>query len=248
MSRNYGLNSPVPQYLTNLTSLSILELSGCDLRGSFPQLSQLKELYMSWNYDLHVDLTKMFKHSWPKLQTFSISQTKVTGSFRNFVSNAPRLVNLNAPYCYIQGSIPKSICKISSLQKISLNHNKFTGSIPSCITDLENLNLFDVRSNSIKGKVSLISLVNKLNLTFLDLSSNRLTVVIDRHLVPSKFELETLNLRSCNLKGVIPPLICSLTHLKELDLSNNMLTGHIPSCIFEFKNANRFQWANDGLS
>ncbi|XP_026444556.1 receptor-like protein 12 [Papaver somniferum] len=119
-----------------------------------------------------------------------------------------------------------------------------TGTIPSCITKLRNLSFCDVSHNSFRGTVML----NELNLTSLDLSYNKLTVVIDQHQYPSPgFRLEFLRLRSCNLKGFIPAFICNFTLLKYLDLSYNNLTGAIPSCISKLQNLNHLDLSNNKL-
>ncbi|KAI3958234.1 hypothetical protein MKW92_030160 [Papaver armeniacum] len=279
LSENYDLKFHIPVQLVNLTSLSILDLSYCDLQGSVPYLPQLAKFDVSRNSDLRPDLTRMFQHKWPKLQTLSISYANASGSIPDSISNAPLLVNLDAYICGIegslpssiynlsqlrsldlssnsitgyvhssisnltflrtldlsynvlQGSIPKSICEMFSLQELRLSNNNITGFIPSCLTNLKNLTKFRVDGNSIEGTVSLISFINS-SLKVLDLSSNRLTVVIDRHFhLYSKFKLEVLNLQSCNLEGLFPTFfLCKLSNLKSLDLSHNHLTGVIPTC------------------
>ncbi|KAI3967961.1 hypothetical protein MKW92_044003 [Papaver armeniacum] len=267
------LSFQIPVQLLNLTSLSTLYLSGCELQGSVPYLPQLKELDVSETYGLHTDfLTKMFRHQWPKLQRLSISLTNVGGPIPNSISNAPVLASLSAFECSIQGSLPSSIynlsrlqsldlgynnitghihssiCDISSLRELWLDENNITGTIPRCLTKLQHLGAFSVYKNSIEGTVSLVSFMNDLNLTYLDLGLNRLTVVTDEpsHRY-SRFKLQHLVLSSCNLKGLIPSVICNLTHLNYLDLSHNNLTGIIPSCISKLKLYSRLNLSHNKL-
>ncbi|KAI3897732.1 hypothetical protein MKW92_043859 [Papaver armeniacum] len=296
LSENYDLNVQIPVQLVNLTSLSILDLSHCDLQGSVPYLPQLTKFDVSRNFDLRPDLTRMFQQKWPKLQRFSISRTNPIGSIPDSISNAPILVNLDASVCWFEGSlpssiynlsqlqsldlfgnsitgyihssisnltflrmldlsynffngsIPKSICEMFSLQELDLRNNTITGFIPSCLTNLKNLTVFTVDGNSIEGTVSLISFINDLDLKVLDLGSNRLTVVIDRHFhLYSKFKLEFLNLQSCNLEGLFPTFfMCKLSNLRFLDLSHNHLTGVIPTC-FSKLNLITFDLSNNKL-
>ncbi|KAI3903106.1 hypothetical protein MKW92_005713 [Papaver armeniacum] len=262
MVANWGLTSEIPVEMANLTSLSILDLSYCGLQGSVPYLPQLKEFNVGFNYNLHPNLTNMFRLQWPKLQRLSMTATNIGGTIPSSISNAPVLVSLYANACSIQGFLPpsiyslshlqsldlsensitgyipssisnlkslnildlsvnnfqgsiqKSICQILPLEKLYLHRNNITGTIPSCITKLKNLTHFDVHGNSIEGNVSLISLINELNLSWLDLGSNRITVVIDQNFhAYSKLKLGYLSLRSCNLNGVFPSLICELSHL-----------------------------------
>ncbi|KAI3934131.1 hypothetical protein MKW92_029844 [Papaver armeniacum] len=174
----------------------------------------------------------MFKHKWPRLQKLWISSTIVNESVPSSISNAPLLISLKASSCSIQGTLPSSFYNLSQLQLLDLSRNSITGSIPksicenvhlrffyflnnnitgtipSCMTKLQNLREFRVAGNFIEGNLSLFSLSE--NLTSLDMSS-------------------------CNLKGLFPISICSLTNLEELDVSQNSLTGTIPSCLFKLK-------------
>ncbi|XP_026438564.1 receptor-like protein EIX2 [Papaver somniferum] len=275
MNYNYKLASPFKMQLANLTSLSIFELSNCQLHGSvaIPHLPQLKVLDVTYNPNLHVDLTRMFKHQWPKLQKLWISGTKVNGSFLHLVSNVSSLVSLSAASCSIQGSLPPSFYNLSQLQHLTLynnsitgdvhslisnlkylyhldlSHNKFQGTIPSGITKLQYLGFVDLSKNSIEGNVSLASLINEMNLTSLDLSSNKLTLDIDQplHMYPI-LRLERLLLGSCNLKRFPTSIICNLTHLWLLELSHNNLTGAIPSCLFRLKYLHSLDLSHNNLS
>ncbi|KAI3856798.1 hypothetical protein MKW92_044761 [Papaver armeniacum] len=286
MSEN-NLHLQFPILHANLTSsLSILNLSYCGLQGTpghLPYLPKLKELDVSSNPDLNVNLSLLFEHQLPQLQTLAISETKLNGSIPSSIINAPVLTSLTASDCSIkqlpssifnlsrlryldlsansitgylpgslsnlknlqflslsynnfQGPIPELICEISTLQVLDLAYNNFTGTIPSCVKKFRNLNRFDVYGNSLEGNVSVLSLINELNLNSLHLSPNRLTAVIDEQQHLSKFKLDKLGLRSCNLRGLIPAFICDLTQLSTLDLSNNKLSGAIPSCLFKLKN------------
>ncbi|KAI3856797.1 hypothetical protein MKW92_044760 [Papaver armeniacum] len=241
MSEN-NLHLQFPILHANLTSsLSILNLSYCGL----------EELDVSSNPDLNVNLTLLFEHPLPQLQTLAISETKLNGSIPSSIINAPVLTSLTASDCSIQ-QLPSSIFNLSRLRYLDLSansitgylpgsfsnlkicildlaYNNFTGTIPSCVKKFRNLNRFDVYGNSLEGNVSVFSLINELNLNSLHLSPNRLTAVIDEQQHLSKFKLDKLGLRSCNLRGLIPAFICDLTRLSTLDLSlKNQLQMTLP--------------------
>ncbi|KAI3880764.1 hypothetical protein MKW92_035131 [Papaver armeniacum] len=150
------LNSWYPVHLANLTSLSILDLSGCNLyssSGSIPYLPQLKELDVSYNQDLHVDLNRMFEHEWPNLNKLWISQTLVNKSIPSSISNAPLLASLSASFCRIHGSLPSSFYNLSQLQYLDLSYNSIRGDIRSSISNLKFLYHLDLSNNKFQGSI-----------------------------------------------------------------------------------------------
>ncbi|KAI3932215.1 hypothetical protein MKW92_009109 [Papaver armeniacum] len=242
------LSSKIPVQIANLTSLSTLDLYRCGLEGSVPYLPQLKVLDVSLNLNLRPDLTRMFQHPWPKLQTLDISFTNVNGSIPVWISNAPLLVTFFANSSSIQGSIPPTIYNLSRLQYLDLSYNNISGYIHSSISNLKFLKMLDLSDNNFQGNVSLISLINELDLSSLNLGSNRLTVVVDQNFHQySKFKLEYLALPSCNLTGSVPTFVCDLSNLQLLNLSHNPLTGAIPSCISKLKKLLTFDISNNNL-
>eukprot|EP01018_Ginkgo_biloba_P005713 Gb_21248 [translate_table: standard] len=77
--------------------------------------------------------------------------------------------------------------------------------------------------------------VNEENLTklaVLSLSANRLTVHIPPTWIPP-FQLEYLDLISCNIGGVIPPFISIQYSLRYLRLASNNLIGSIPTWLWD---------------
>ncbi|XP_026438582.1 receptor-like protein 14 [Papaver somniferum] len=219
MNHNFGIPYPFPVELANLTSLSILGLSGCNLHGSVPYLDG--SLHSSF-YDLS------------ELQYLYLSDNSVTGFIHPSISNLKFLYHLDLSFNNFEGSIPKSICENLPLEILLLDYNNITGTIPSCLSKLQNLKHFAVAGNSIEGNVSFFSLMNE-NLIALDMRFNsRLNLDMSLQLLP-KFRLKYLRLRSCNLKGSFPISICNLTDLVELDFSDNSLTGTTPSCLFKLK-------------
>ncbi|XP_026444402.1 LRR receptor-like serine/threonine-protein kinase GSO1 [Papaver somniferum] len=223
---NTNASGSIPDSISNAPLLVDFDASFCGIQGSLP----------SSIYNLS------------QLQSLDLSENSITGYIHSSISNLTFLRMLDLSYNNLQGSIPKSICEMFSLQELRLSNNTITGLIPSCLTNLKNLTVFRVDGNSIEGTVSLISLMNDLNLKVLGLGSNRLTVVIDRHShLYSKFKLEFLNLQSCNLEGLFPTLfMCKLSNLMVLDLSHNHLTGVIPAC-FSKLNFYAFDLSNNKL-
>ncbi|KAI3853083.1 hypothetical protein MKW92_045022 [Papaver armeniacum] len=218
------VNGSIPSSISNTSSLVSLDMLGCAILGSLPasisNLSQLQNLELGYN--------------------------NIAGFIPPSISKLKKLQILSLTQNNLQGFIPESICEMSSLQQINLGNN-LTGTIPSCIGKLRNLQKFHISGNSIGGSISLISLLNELNLTWISLSANNITAEVDAKLVLPKFGLQFLALKSCNLKGYIPTFICKLPQLVTLDLSRNNLQGGIPSCIFELQNLSYLDLSNNNL-
>ncbi|KAI3957571.1 hypothetical protein MKW92_027735 [Papaver armeniacum] len=198
------LNSWYPLHLANLTSLSILDLSGCNLygsSGSVPYLPQLKELDVSYNQDLHVDLYKMFEHEWPNLNKLWISQTLVNKSIPSSISNAPLLVSLSASSCSIHGSLPSSFYNLSQLQYLDLSYNSITGDIHSSISKLKFL-------------------------YHLDLSNNRFQGSIPKSICEI-FSLQKLQVSYNNITGILPSCMSNLKNLGYFGAAQNFIEGNV---------------------
>ncbi|XP_026431521.1 LRR receptor-like serine/threonine-protein kinase GSO2 [Papaver somniferum] len=209
-----SVNGSIPSSISNAPELLSLVASDCYLKRSLPTtISALS-----------------------KLEYLDLSENHITGYVPSFGSNTKNLQYLTFFQNKFQGPVPESICDITSLQKLDFSSNELSNMLPSCITKLHNLNYLDVSSNSFEGIFSLDSLINELSLTESNLNSNNITIEIDENELPSKFQLESLQLQSCNMEGHIPAFFCKFTNLSTLDLSNNNLMGSIPSCLFKHQN------------
>ncbi|XP_026437121.1 LRR receptor-like serine/threonine-protein kinase GSO2 [Papaver somniferum] len=219
------VNGSIPSSITNASSLVSLDMLGCAIQGSLPaSISNLS-----------------------RLQKLELNHNNIAGFIPPSISKLKKLQILSLTQNNLQGFIPESTCEMSSLQQINLGRNNLTGTIPSCIGKLRNLQKFHISGNSVGGSVSLISLLNELNLTWISLSANNITAEVDVKLVRPKFGLQILALKSCNLQGHIPTFICNLPQLVALDLSHNNLRGAIPSFIFELQNLSYLDLSKNNL-
>ncbi|KAI3903111.1 hypothetical protein MKW92_005718 [Papaver armeniacum] len=248
------LSSKIPVQIANLTSLSTLHLYRCGLEGSVPYLPQLKVLDVSLNLNLRPDLTRMFQHPWPKLQTLDISFTNVNGSIPVSISNAPLLVTVFANSSSIQGSLPPTIYNLSRLQYLDLSFNNIseylalpscnlTGSVPTFVCDLSNLELLNLSHNHLTGAIP--SCISKLkNLGTFDISNNNLGgplpplpfppfVKSDMFSFESKsFVVSVFDVSNNKLSGEISIETAKrYTSFRSINLSGNQLSGPIPFSI-----------------
>ncbi|KAG4943990.1 hypothetical protein JHK84_048049 [Glycine max] len=138
-----------------------------------------------------------------------------------FCQNLLRLL-LELTRNYFNGSIPKSLGRLSSVVTLNLLGNRLTGSIPSEIGDMASLQ--ELRIYDLKGPT----------MTFPNLKNLKL--------------LLRLELRNCLITVPIPNYIGEIESLKSIDLSSNMLTGSIPDSFQDLGNLNYLFLTNNSLS
>lgn len=170
---NNDFTFQIPAQLANMTSLSVLDFSNCQLQGSVPYLPQLKELAVS-SSTLQLNLTRMCLRLWPRLEILDIGGTSVNGSIPSAISNAPLLVKLLASGCKIQGSLPTSITKLFRLQSLDLSNNNITGYLPVSISNLKHLEFLYMYSNNLQGPIP-ESICGISSLRKIELRGNNLT-------------------------------------------------------------------------
>jgi len=115
--------------------------------------------------------------------------------------------------------------------------NELTEQIPQSLLVLPNLMHLDIEGNNLMGAVDLASLLWRLeNLTYLNLSHNKLTVMEGEGSNSSStnpFRLKGLGLASCNMTK-IPNLLMHLNHIDDLDILCNNISGDIPNWIWNY--------------
>lgn len=129
----------------------------------------------------------------------------------------------------LTGTLPDSICNLTSLTVLVLYPGQVTGPIPSSLgSSLRQLRLLSLTNNLLTGPVP-DSLAGLPDLHTLDLSNNRLSGPIPPSLLlPSSPNLKVLILsNNGNLTGEIPSGF-STSQILHLDLSHNSIYGELP--------------------
>ncbi|KAM6579417.1 hypothetical protein CsatA_003191 [Cannabis sativa] len=205
------LEGPFPSSIFKLVNnLSFLFLSSNRLSGvvsldEFSKLKSLKYLDLSFN-------------------NLSVVDYSIKNNVNNTLPNT--LFSLALSSCGLTG-FPYSLRSAKDFGTASCfyTYNQIQGDIPSWLWNVgkDSLYFLDLSHN-------LLTHVDQLpwkNLQNIDLCSNKL----QGHLpIPP---LSTLLFLFANneLVGEIPSMICNLTSLRAVDLSNNSLSGNIPPCL-----------------
>uniref|UniRef100_A0ACD5YB17 Uncharacterized protein n=1 Tax=Avena sativa TaxID=4498 RepID=A0ACD5YB17_AVESA len=137
-----------------------------------------------------------------------------------------------------QHLLPTSLFALPFLEYLDLSDNLLEGRIPinsswKCSSLLQTIRLSE---NMLRGKFDFLWLRSCTKLREIDLSRNTdLVVQVKLHGWVPEFQLKKIILSWCNLdKSVItePYFLPAQRHLQFLDLSNNNLTGSMPSWLF----------------
>ncbi|KAJ0900596.1 putative non-specific serine/threonine protein kinase [Helianthus annuus] len=223
-----------PQWLQNQRKLEQLVLSNASLYGLVP----------TWLRNMSM------------LSALDLSHNKLIGSLINLpFSKYTRELSLQDNL--FNGSIPRSVCRVTSLEILDVSSNRLSGNIPDCVGNLQDLSLLILSSNGLFGVLpSSLGNINsslrwlKLNdnnfngqipqdlgklsyLNVLDLGNNEFSGNIPKWIGEELWALRILRLHKNNFTGGIPHSLCKCSSLHILDIAHNSLTGSIPHCFGE---------------
>ncbi|CAI6005594.1 unnamed protein product, partial [Closterium sp. NIES-65] len=126
---NNGLSGSLPQSLSGLTQLSVLDLSSNFLDGTIP--------------DMISELTQ--------LSVLDLSNNGLTGSVPQGLSNLKQLRVLDLSFNSLDGTIPEGISELTQLSVLDMSNNRLSGSVPQALTGLTQLTVLKLRNNQLGG-------------------------------------------------------------------------------------------------
>lgn len=130
------------------------------------------------------------------------------------------VVELNLSGNSLDGNFPNAILSLTNLQKLDLSANKISGNVPS-LNSLFSLNYLNLSENSLSGDAS--SIIQSNGLQSLLLGENNFSLS-STNFLSSLSNLENLDFSGFNL-NTVPSEINGLSHLKNLNLSNNAISN-----------------------
>ena len=249
------LSGEIPSQLANLTKLTRLSLSNNRLSGEIPlwlgDLSSLNELHL-WRNQLSGNIPPVLG-SLANLTELGLSDNRLSGGIPTELGNLSNLKLMLLHGNHLDGQIPTELGRLASLEVLDLGGNQLNGTIPAELGQLTNLTRLHLTDNHLDGGIP-TGLGGLENLTHLLLGYNRLQGTIPSQLgnltklrvltlenqnyfkgrawadIGSVANLERqLNTETNFLHGSLPLQLQNLDDLTTLDLSNNRLTGYIPS-------------------
>lgn len=211
--------------LKNASNLQELDLAGNHLGGALPpiigDLSALVQINLDTNF--------------------------ISGEIPPQISNLINLTLLNLSSNLMNGTIPTELCQMAKLERLYLSNNSLSGHIPASLGDMPHLGLLDLSKNMLEGTIP-DTFANLVQLRRLLLYENDLSGNIPPSLGKC-INLEILDLSHNRISGTIPAAVAGLSSLKlYLNLSSNMLNGHIPLELSKMDMVLAIDLSNNNLS
>eukprot|EP01018_Ginkgo_biloba_P030062 Gb_35570 [translate_table: standard] len=177
--------------------------------------------------------------------TLNISFAGLNGTVNEGLFELKSFVHLNLSNNEFRGGIPKTIGSLQRLKYLNVANSGFSGVIPPHLANLSRFHFLDLSSSGAMGydhylkSEDLSWLKNLRELQYLSLSGTDLNGMAGQQWgqnIGHLYNLQTLHLSYCNLFGTISLVGSISTWLWDLpihflDLSQNNLTGKIPSSL-----------------
>ncbi|XP_057511648.1 LRR receptor-like serine/threonine-protein kinase ERECTA [Actinidia eriantha] len=170
----------------------------------------------------------------------NLSGLNLDGEISPVIGELKSLISMDLSFNELYGDIPFSISKLKQLEYLILKNNQLIGPIPSTLSQIPNLKVLDLAHNKLSGEIPGLIYWNEV-LQYLGLQGNNLVGTLSSDMCQLT-GLWYLDLSFNQLTGEIPfnigflqvatlyVQLCKYLYLLKnaLDLSCNMLSGHIP--------------------
>ncbi|XP_074293748.1 uncharacterized protein LOC141620896 [Silene latifolia] len=246
LSRNDELSAQSLNWLSQLTLLRDINLSGTDLSEatdwtqSIGSLSMLEVLQMD-HCQLSTPLTSSsILYANLRIVSLSINYYINSSIFQwlfnnsNYSTVKQSLEYLDLSYNSFQGPIPNEIGNLKFLAYLNLSRNSFSRTVPDAMGNMEFLKYLDLSYNSLSSTIP-DEIGNLQSLMYMDLSYNSLSGSIPSTLrfsgaLETMHSLSYLDLSHNRLEGFAPGDVEDSHSTSHIN-SSNQLEGPIPSSV-----------------
>jgi len=261
-----------PSFLRNQNKLSWLELADNNIQGLIPKwvyntsLETLRVIIVYGNFLIGFEQSPIVL-SWSKLEMLLLDNNLLQGSLpipqpsikiyyvrRNSIREmSPLICNLSSPlvldfsYNNFNGKLHPCLGNFSSLSVLLLQSNNFHGNIPKTWAMGSRLKMIDLSENQFQGQLPR-SMANCMVLEYLHVGNNQINDTFPFWL-GTLSQLKVLVLRSNGFHGGIKShkTNYAFPKLHIIDLSQNKISGKLPTEYFLHWNAMKVVSANDQL-
>ncbi|XP_050264299.1 receptor-like protein kinase 7 [Quercus robur] len=228
-----NMQGTIPTGIGNLKQLTSMELSDNNMTGKIP--AEIGNLVNLWRLEIY---NNSFNGKLPvglrnlaKLQQFDASRNYLEGDLSElkFLTN---MVSLQLFENSLSGQVPAEFGEFKSLVNLSLYRNSFTGPLPENLGSWANFNFIDVSENFFTGPIP-PNMCKQGAMRMLLMLQNNFTGEI-----PATYAncptLRRFRVNNNSLSGTVPAGIWGLPNLNIIDITLNNIEGPITS---DIKNA-----------
>ncbi|OAY26609.1 leucine-rich repeat receptor-like serine/threonine-protein kinase BAM3 [Manihot esculenta] len=243
------LSGSIPRELGNLSSIKSLDLSNNVLTGDIPlEFSGLQELTLLNLFlnKLHGDIPH-FVAELPKLEVLKLWRNNFTGAIPEKLGENGRLIELDLSSNKLTGLIPRSLCLGRKLKILILRINFLFGPLPDDLGHCDTLTRVRLGQNYLTGSIP-SGLLYLPELSLMELHSNYLSGRVPEQTSKLSSKLKQLNISDNRLSGPLPASIGNFSSLQILLLSGNKFAGEIPPEIGRLKNVLTLDMSRNNFS
>ncbi|WCJ40828.1 Receptor-like protein EIX2 [Euphorbia peplus] len=210
LSFNSFYGFPVPGWISNLTSLTYLDLSDNGFSCPIPSLQNLTTL-----------------------SRLDLSMNGFNSSIPDWLGDLTHLELLDLSKNQLEGEVPSALGNLTSLNFLDISSNLFEyeGGVPTSFKNLCSLRSLSLSGSKLRQEINevleILSDCGAHNLESLDLSNSQFSGYLTNRLEKFK-NLVHLDLSQNLIFGSIPTILGDMTSLTYLDLSFNKLNGSLP--------------------
>ncbi|KAJ8529507.1 hypothetical protein K7X08_036342 [Anisodus acutangulus] len=236
LSLNNFVDSVLPKWLSNATTLEILDIGLSNIEGpisnvEWGKLCNLRRLYLTEdkiNGDISGVVEGLSSCSNATIEVLGLAGNRLTGQFPNSLGHLKNLRMISISFNQISGTIPTSIEQLSSLEILDLGQNRLKGVLPESIFNFTELTQLFLATNDWEGNLSQNDFARLHKLKFLAIScGERFAVNLSSEWIPP-FSLTYIELRKCSLGPKLPTWLSTQKQLRTIILSNDSISDPIP--------------------